>query len=263
MISRVGQTPLGQDALKTAFGEITVHHAFWHIGQSRSGQRRIEHLSRGVEGELTLDAHSQLAAAFLEFPSVHAAMRRQTQVDAVVPDELLRGLRRWLPLEIRGRADDRHPHVRSDPHGDHIFRHLLATAHASVILLCHDVGEAVVDDDLDLDVRVFSQQWRKLRDEDCLGRILGRCDPNSASWLFPKLTDGRDLRLDLVEAWSNIVKQTFPRFGWRDAPRGAAKKPNPEPLFEFSDCMARGGLGDAQLAGGLRETAPSRDGDKG
>ena len=166
-------------------------------------------------------------------------------------------------LEIGGRADDRHAHVRPDPHGDHVFGHLLAAAHAGVVLLSHDVREAIVDDDLDFDVRVFSQQRRKLRDEDCLGRIFGRCDPNGAGGLFPKLTYGGDLRLDLVEAWPNVVKQTFARFRWRDAPRRAAQEPNPEPLFEFSDRMAQRRLGDAQLRGGFREAALSRDGDKG
>ena len=99
--------------------------------------------------------------------------------------------------------------------------------------------------------------------EDCIGRIFGRRDPNGAGGLLPKLADGRDLGLDLVEAWPNVVKQTFARFRRRDASRGAAKKPNPKPLFEFSDGMAQRRLGDAQLRGGLREAALSRDGDKG
>jgi hypothetical protein len=135
--------------------------------------------------------------------------------------------------EIRRRADDRHPHVRPDPHGDHIFGYLFAAAHSSVVLLSHDISEAVVDDDLDLDVWVFSQQGRKLRDEDCLGRIFGRGDPNGANGPLPKLTYSGDLRLDLVEAWTNVLKQTLTRFRWRDAPRGAAKEANPKPLFEF------------------------------
>ena len=84
-------------------------------------------------------------------------MRRQTQVDTVVPDEVLRGLRRRVLLEIRRRADDSHTHVRPDPHGDHVFGHLLATAHAGVVLLSHDVSEAIVDNDFDVDVWVFSQ----------------------------------------------------------------------------------------------------------
>jgi hypothetical protein len=121
----------------------------------------------------------------------------------------------------------------------------------------------IVDDDFDFDVRVLSQQWRKLRDEDCLGRILGRCDPNGAGGLCTKLTNGRDFRLDLFEAWANVLKQTLTCFRWRDAPRRATEEPKPEPLFEFSDRMAQRRLGDAQLRGGLRETALSRDADKG
>jgi hypothetical protein len=80
---------------------------------------------------------------------------------------------------------------------------------------------------------------------------------------LPKLTYSGDLRLDLVEAWANVLKQTLTRFRRRDAPRGAAKEPNPKPLFEFSHRMAQCRLGDAQLTGGFREAALSRDGDKG
>src|SRR5215203_2987380 len=132
-----------------------------------------------------------------------------------------------------------------------------------VVLLRHDVGKAIVDDDLDFDVRVLSQQRRKLRHENCLARILGRCDPNGASRLFPQLTDCRDLSFDLVEARPNIVKQAFPGFCRRDAAGGAAEEPDAEPLFEFSHGMAQRRLRDAELGGGFRETALSRNGDKG
>src|SRR2546429_6281720 len=53
----------------------------------------------------------------------------------------------------RRRADDSHTHVRPDPHGDHVFGHLLATAHAGVVLLSHDVSEAIVDNDFDVEDR--------------------------------------------------------------------------------------------------------------
>ena len=39
-----------------------------------------------VEDELALDMHLQLAALVLEFPGVQSAMRRQTQIDAIVTD---------------------------------------------------------------------------------------------------------------------------------------------------------------------------------
>ena len=68
--------------------------------------------------------------------------------------------------EIGRRADDRHAHVRPDAHRDHVLRHLLAEPHAGVVALGDDVGQAVVDDDLDLDVGVVRQEPRQGRPED-------------------------------------------------------------------------------------------------
>ena len=66
----------------------------------------------------------------------------------------------WLgPLrKIRGRADDRHAHVRPDAHGDHALRDLLAPPYAGVKSLRDDVCEAVVDRHFDMDVRILGQQ---------------------------------------------------------------------------------------------------------
>ena len=80
-------------------------------------------------------------------------------------------------------AHDRPAHVRADTHGDHVFRHLLAGAHAKT--LGDDIGQAVVDDDLDLDVRILPQEFRKFRPEDRVGRIVGGGDPHGADRLLP------------------------------------------------------------------------------
>ena len=127
-----------------------------------------------LKSELAFDAHFQFAAAFFELPGVQAAVGRQAQIDAVVADQVLRPLR-FRPLrEIRRRADDRHAHVGPDAHGDHVLRHLLAGAHAGVVTLGDDVGQAVVDDDLDLDVRILPQEFRKFRPQDRVDRMLAR-----------------------------------------------------------------------------------------
>ena len=60
-------------------------------------------------------------------------------------------------------------------------------SHARVIALGNDVGQAIVDDDLDLDVGILRQKFRKFRQEDRVGRIVDRRDPNRAGGLLPKL----------------------------------------------------------------------------
>ena len=53
-----------------------------------------------------------------------------------------------------GEPDDGHAHVRADPYGDHVLGHLLAETNAGVVALGDDIGQAVVDDDLDVDVGI-------------------------------------------------------------------------------------------------------------
>jgi len=47
--------------------------------------------------------------------------------------------------------------IRPSTNGDYVFGDLFAEAHAGVEMLGHDVGQAVVVDDLDADIRVARQ----------------------------------------------------------------------------------------------------------
>jgi len=107
----------------------------------------------------------------------------------------------WESLrEIQWGADDRHTHVRPNTDCDHVLRHLLAESHAGVIPLGDDVGQGVVDGDLDLDVRILPQEFRKFRPEDRVGRIVGGRDPNRAG------TAG----CGLVQSWGGPIEEIRP-----------------------------------------------------
>jgi hypothetical protein len=49
---------------------MRLRHAFRQISDAKARKRGIEHLRRGVESELTVNAYFQLAAGLLEFPGV-------------------------------------------------------------------------------------------------------------------------------------------------------------------------------------------------
>ena len=106
---------------------------------------------------------------------------------------------------------------------------------------------------------LMSGYWQ----QDCVSSIFRRCYSNSTGWLLPKFSYSRKLGLDLVKAWSNVVKQTFACSCRRDAARCARQKPNSEPLFEVSDGVAQRRLRNAQLCCGVREAAFARYSDKG
>jgi hypothetical protein len=69
---------------------------------------------------------------------------------------------------------------------DHILCHLLAEADARIVALRDDVGQAIVDDELDLDVRIARQQLRQCRPEDRFGRMLAGRDADRAGGLVPQ-----------------------------------------------------------------------------
>jgi hypothetical protein len=71
-------------------GQMGLRQVVRDVGEAESGQRRIEHLRGAVEDELAFHAHFQFAGALFEFPGVQTATRGQAQIDAVVPDQVLR-----------------------------------------------------------------------------------------------------------------------------------------------------------------------------
>ena len=156
--------------------------------------------------------HPQFAPALLELPGIEPAMGRQAQVDAGVRGQVLRRL--WpCPFgEIGRRADDRRAHVRPDAHGDHVLRHHLAGANAGVEALGDDVGQAVVDHDLHLDVRIVRQKFRQRGPQDRPCRVLVRRDADGA---------GRACRA------ARSARPAPPRSRPAAAPRHAAGAPPP------------------------------------
>jgi hypothetical protein len=106
---------------------------------------------------------------------------------------------------------------------DHILRHLLAASHAGVKALGDDVGQAIVDDDLDFDVRILPQQLREFRPDDRVGRIVGGRESNRAGRLLPKFAQSLELGLDLLKTRADGMKQAFARLRWRDAACGAGQ----------------------------------------
>jgi hypothetical protein len=74
--------------------------------------------------------------------------------------------RSGAPREVGGGADENLLEVRSNPYGDHVLGDLLAQAHAGVVPAGHDIGQAIVIDDFDSDIRVVGQEPDHGRRED-------------------------------------------------------------------------------------------------
>ena len=81
--------------------------------------------------------------------------RGQSQIDACVSGQVMGGVWPGPPGEVGGRADEHLSEVRPNAQGDHILGDLFTQAHACVEAFGDNIGQAVVVDDLNPDVRVI------------------------------------------------------------------------------------------------------------
>ncbi len=196
------------------------------IGQPQAVDNRCEPHRAVVHHDLPLDAHADLPAFALEFPDVESSIGRQPDIDAVVRREILGRFRPCALLEVCRRADDGHPHVRTDR--DHVLCDLFAHAHACVVPLRNDVGQTVVDDDLDVDVGVIGQDALKGRLKDRNGWMLSGRNSNRARGLVPQRAERAQLQLDLLESRRQGVQEPLSRLRGRHASSAASQQPHAE-----------------------------------
>ncbi|MNF85690.1 hypothetical protein D3C84_680960 [compost metagenome] len=126
-----------------------------------------------------------------------------------------------MPGEIRWGADNRHAHVGTDAHGDHVFGDLLTQPNTSVEAFRHNVSQAVVDDDFDIEIGIVGQQLREYRLQDRnRGMLTGRYT-QFACGLVAEFAEQCQLDVDLFEPWGDHFQQVFARFRGGYAARGA------------------------------------------
>ncbi|KAG1167510.1 hypothetical protein G6F35_017711 [Rhizopus arrhizus] len=128
-------------------------------------------------------------------------------------DQIVRRRRRRIPGEIPLCADQRKTLVGTDPYRDHVLRKLFAEAHARVVAIGRDVGEAVVADQFDLDIRVVHKKFGQLGPEDGPDRIVGRGDAHGPGRLVSEFAQCLDLCVDLGHLGRDVLVQAFTCLG--------------------------------------------------
>ena len=236
------------------------HLILRQVCQAEPVQCRVQPDGDVVEHQLPLDPHLQLHARLSRTPMRKPAIGRQAQIDAVMVGQILRPLRPRPLGEVSRRANDRHADVRTDAHGDHVLRHLLAQADTGVIALGDDIGQAVVDDDLHPDIGVVRQQLRQSGPEHRRGRVLARRDADGAGGLVAKLAQRGQLRFDLSSRGPTAPsRRSPPPSAQHSAWCGSGVEA--EPCFEPADGLAERRLRDPELRRGpvkLRSRATAR-----
>jgi len=116
-------------------------------------------------------------------------------------------------------------------------------------------AQAVVNNDLDFDVRILREQFREFRQENGVGCVFGRSDPDRASRPFTQVAHRRDLSVDLVEARADGLEQALACLRWRHAAGGTGEKPHPETRLKLANGVTERRLRDAELRGRPCEAA--------
>src|SRR3990167_645467 len=174
----------------------------------------------GIHNDLAHDTHVDLSTTLFEFPGVNSAKGWIAYVDACVIHQILWFLRHAVACEIRRRCHRSHSYFRSDRRGDHIFIDGVAESDARIEAISNDVPEAIVDIKLNLDVRVFEEQRRESRKENCLQDKITASNAHRARRLVTKFGQSIQFSLDLVKTMTNGLHQAFPRVRRRNAASG-------------------------------------------
>jgi hypothetical protein len=93
-------------------------------------------------------------AVALEIPIVDAATSRLPPIDAAMLQEICRRLGATMPGDIFRRSHRNLPQVRPERHGDHVVFQELAKADADVETRLNDIGDGVVDGEIERDLRI-------------------------------------------------------------------------------------------------------------
>ncbi len=124
----------------------------------------------GVEWAVAADnaaanGHFPGSPTALELPSVKGSRGLRAKCDAFVAQEILGPLRRAMARQVLRGSDDYETKRVGEPNLHHVTLNRLAQAHAGVVALRHDVDEAILNHDLDLDSRVTISKLRQHRFE--------------------------------------------------------------------------------------------------
>ncbi|MNE57427.1 hypothetical protein D3C80_1523910 [compost metagenome] len=108
-----------------------------------------------------------------------------TDINAVMPDKIVRGFRGVILLEIGGRRHHAQSPVPTDPYRHHVLVNRFAQAYAGIKALLDDIGKAVIDTDFNIDLRVFFQKICQHRPDKVLNGIIGTGQANRPGRCVP------------------------------------------------------------------------------
>ncbi|MNC01754.1 hypothetical protein D3C75_491090 [compost metagenome] len=140
----------------------------------------------------------------------------------------------WLGmlLEVVGRSHHHQPPIRPDPDRDHVLAERLAQPDAGVEALFHHVGEAVIDVELQCDVRILGEEPGKARADDGLHRIVRAGEPQGSGRAIAQIPQCLHTGADGLEVRCDGAHQALARLGRGNVARGPGQQPDAQALLQ-------------------------------
>ena len=169
-----------------------------------------------------------------------------------MPLEIARLERRAGARKIGGRAHDAPANAR-DLAGRQSRIRQHAHAQRDVDALADEVDIAVVEDELDLELRMLGEEAAELRHDLQAGERHSRADPQPADKPGAGAARGELRLVGVRDRELRALVEYLPCLGRAEAAGRTQQQRDAEPLFELRHHLGDGGLADPQLARGRGE----------
>jgi EmrB/QacA subfamily drug resistance transporter len=247
-----------EHALEPSVCEGRARQRLDDVVQCCAIQRRAYRDIVVVDHQVAIDGHLEPAAALREFPAIDGAAV-EAEAHAIVPREVARVLRPAMAREVGGRPDHHRAHLATKPYGDHVALEQLAEPDAGVEAFADQVGEVVLDAQIQRDARIGGEEVHQHRLQQRARDDLRHGQAQRARRGAAALAQLLERRVDRAERWLDAREQLAAGVSEADPPGRALEEAHAQPLLELAHRLAQRRGRHAEHARGAREGAVHGD----
>ena len=173
--------------------------------------------------------------------------------------QFARMLRAAVAVQVGGRSGRREAlRARADGHGHHVLLQPLVVADARIAAAGHEVHEAVLGDDVELDVGKGRQEVGHQRRQHKARRAHRHVQAQGAGGRVAKAVDDVQRGLHLADGRAQALQQALPGLGRLHAAGGAVEQAHAQLNFEPAHRLAQGRGAAPAEPGALTEATGAR-----
>ncbi|MNI28003.1 hypothetical protein D3C73_817640 [compost metagenome] len=130
---------------------------------------------------------------------------------------------RAVLFKISGGGDGDQAHIRCDTHRNHILGDLFTQTNSGIKTAADDIGQGVIQGDLDIDIRVVRQKCLQHRPQHRVDGMFAGGDADVARRTCPHFTQGIQFTFNLGKTRTDAVEQSLTGFGRSHAAGGSGQ----------------------------------------